>query len=262
MPVHRFEDVTLLITHYNRSRSLERLLRAFQDLGFQFGGIVVSDDGSRPEHLERLHLLKEAFNFNLVTTPKNRGLGNNINKGQDAVTTPYTLYVQEDFEPSDKFSIHFPDALQFMKEDQGLDLVRFYAYFPYPVMRPYGKGFSQMLYRWWHPDHLKLYMYSDHPHLRRSCFFEKFGRYPEGVRPDKTEYTMAVRFIQRGGKALFYNAFTTLFYQKNEGDETSTIGRVVWRQQKDPLTLFMRWCYLKIRLIKTTLDVGFKNTRR
>src|SRR5690554_1095320 len=98
MPVHRFEDVTLLITHYNRSRSLERLLRAFQDLGFQFGGIVVSDDGSRPEHLERLHLLKEAFNFNLVTTPKNRGLGNNINKGQDAVTTPYTLYVQEDFE--------------------------------------------------------------------------------------------------------------------------------------------------------------------
>ena len=258
MAINRFDEVTLLITHYNRSRSLERLLLAFRRLAFQFGAVVVSDDGSRPEHLERLHELQQEFDFNLVTTPHNRGLGNNINKGQDAVTTPYTLYVQEDFEPSDICSVHFRDALQFMKEDESLDIIRFYAYFRYPVMKAYGKGFSQMMYRWWSADHLKVYMYSDHPHLRRSSFLEKFGRYPEGVRPDKTEYTMAVRFIQRGGKGLCYDKFTTLFYQKNEGTEASTIGRMAWRQRKDPFTLLLRWLYLKFRWVKTTLDVGFK----
>lgn len=258
MAVNQFSDVTLLITHYNRSRSLERLLRRFRQLQFEFGGIVVSDDGSRAEHLDRVSSLQREFEFHLVTTPQNRGLGNNINKGQDAVTTPYTLYVQEDFEPSEIFSEHFRDALQFMKEDSSLDIVRFYAYFKYPVLKSYGKGFSEMVYKWWHLDHLKVYMYSDHPHLRRSAFFEKFGRYPENLRPDRTEYTMAVRFIQQGGRGLFFDEFTTLFFQKNEGDETSTIGRVAWRQRKDPFTLFLRWIYLKYRWLKTTLDVGFK----
>ncbi len=258
MAAYRFEKVTLLVTHYNRSRSLERLLLAFRQLDFHFGGIVVSDDGSRPEHLERLQLLRAEYDFALITTPQNRGLGNNINKGQDAVTTPYTLYVQEDFEPSDIFPEHFADALQFMKEDEHLDIVRFYAYFPYPLMKPYGKGFSRMIYRWWNLNHIKVYMYSDHPHLRRSNFFQKFGRYREGIRPDMTEYSMAVTFIQRGGTGLFYNDFTTLFYQKNEADEPSTIGRLAWRQRKNPFILFLRWIYLKFRLVRTTWDVWFK----
>ncbi len=111
--MNTYPDVTLLITHYNRSSSLERLLHAFQTLQCSFGGIVVSDDGSKPEHQEKLRALQQQYNFNLVTTPQNRGLGNNINKGQDAVTTTYTLYVQEDFEPSSIFPEHFKDALNF-----------------------------------------------------------------------------------------------------------------------------------------------------
>ena len=35
------------------------------------------------------------------------GLGNNINKGQDAVKTPLTLYVQEDFTPAAIFPESF-----------------------------------------------------------------------------------------------------------------------------------------------------------
>jgi glycosyltransferase involved in cell wall biosynthesis len=97
--MHIFQDTTLLITHYNRSESLERLLTSFEDLNCRFGDIVVSDDGSKPEHLTKVKSLANRFNFTLVTTPVNKGLGNNINKGQDAVKTPYTLYVQEDFQP-------------------------------------------------------------------------------------------------------------------------------------------------------------------
>ncbi len=257
---YNFKDVTLLITHYNRSRSLERLLYAFRNLNCRFDGIVVSDDGSKPEHAALIKKLQEEFGFQLVSTPKNKGLGNNINKGQDAVQTPYTLYVQEDFEPTDIFPQHFPDALQFMEEDKGLDTVRFYAYFPYPLVKPAGKGYSEMVYSPWCLNHIKFYYYSDHPHLRRSNFLQKFGRYPEGKKVDKTEYGMAIAYIQKRGRGLLYDDFTKLFYQKNSPDEPSTVGRSNWRGSKNPFVLLLRGIYLKFKFIKGSWDVQFMKT--
>jgi glycosyltransferase involved in cell wall biosynthesis len=255
-----FNNVTLLVTHYNRVRSLERLLNAFKSLNVSFGDIVVSDDGSKSDVVEELKQLQSTYNFNLVTTPKNKGLGNNINKGQDAVTTPYTLYVQEDFEPTLIFAEHFKDALQFMEEDTGLDIARFYAYFRYPYTKPYSKGFSEMLFNI-SPlahNHLKFYVYSDHPHLRRSSFLEKFGRYREGIKGDLTEFSMAASFIQKKGRGILFDDFTTLFYQKNSPDEPSTMGRAGWRENKNIFALAARAAYLKFKLLKWTADVLFK----
>ncbi|MCC8423765.1 glycosyltransferase [Mucilaginibacter sp. UR6-11] len=255
-----FSDVTLLITHYNRSRSLERLLNAFRSLHIVFEDIVVSDDGSKPETIDQLKKLQNLFNFRLITTPVNKGLGNNINKGQDAVTTAYTLYVQEDFEPKAVFAGHLRDALQFMEVDKELDLARFYAYFTYPYLKPYGRGFSEMIFKPfpWANNHLKFYVYSDHPHLRRSSFFQKFGRYPEGIKGDLTEYQMAISFIQKKGKGIFYDNFTDLFYQKNSPDEPSTMGRSSWRESKNIFALAARAAYLQFKLLKCTGDVFFK----
>jgi len=254
---YTFPDVTLLITHYDRSLSLERLLSSFNRLNCSFGNIVVSDDGSKPEHVSKLKELQKHFAFNLITTPSNKGLGNNINKGQDAVTTPYTLYVQEDFEPTDIFPAHFEDALSFLNADQTIDIARFYAYFSYPNLKPYGKGFSQMLYSFWDPNHLKFYYYSDHPHLRRSNFFDKFGRYPEGIKGDLTEYKMALSFIHKKGKGLFYNEFTKLFYQKNSAAEPSKMERANWREGKNPVIGILRSLYLPLRWLKNSADLYF-----
>jgi len=255
-----FEKVTLLVTHYNRSASLERLLQTFVNQHIRFGDIVVSDDGSKPEHLDRLHILKDKFNFRLITTPVNRGLGNNINKGQDAVKTPLTLYVQEDFEPKDAFLAHFTDAVDIMNTDGSIDIIRFYAYFKYPYLKPYGKGYSEMLFKpgFYANNHLKFYVYSDHPHLRRSSFAEKFGRYPEGIKGDLTEFRMALAFVQKKGKGLFYNDFNDLFYQKNSSDEPSTMGRASWRESKNPAALAIRAVYLQFKLAKWTYEYYFK----
>ena len=136
-PDHEFENVSLLITHYNRSRSLERLLKSFVSLQCIFGEIVVSDDGSKQEHVDYISQLQKSFCFRLVTTPANKGLGNNINKGQDAVKLPYTLYVQEDFEPSASFPECFKNALAIMNERPDFDIVRFYAYFTYPYKKDF-----------------------------------------------------------------------------------------------------------------------------
>jgi glycosyltransferase involved in cell wall biosynthesis len=261
-----FNEVTLLITHYNRVKSLERLLNAFIALKITFGDVVVSDDGSKPENVEKLKALENERKFRLVTTPVNKGLGNNINKGQDAVKTSYTLYVQEDFEPKPVFAEHFSDALSFFKQDEGLDLARFYAYFKYPYLKPYGKGFSEMMFNpyLWANNHLKFYVYSDHPHLRRTSFFEKFGRYPEGIKGDLTEYQMAMSFVQNKGKGIFYEEFNDLFWQKNSPDEPSTMGRAGWRESKNIFALAIRAVYLQFKLLKWTRDYfyKFKNGRK
>lgn len=254
----QFKDVTLLVTHYNRSRSLANLLQGFQDLNCSFGDIVVSDDGSKPEHQDVLRELSQQYSFRLITTPKNRGLANNINKGQDAVKTPFTLYVQEDFVPKPGFPDHFPDALELMREDPELDIVRLYAYFPYSHMVPFKKGFSKMIFRpeLWHDDHLKFYYYSDHPHLRRSNFFEKFGRYQEGTNSDAAEFSMCLSFLKHQAKGLFFNDFTSIFDQVNTSSEPSTATfRSDWKQRQNPLTLALRWGYLKYRFLKNTLQL-------
>lgn len=252
---NHFEKVTLLITHYNRSASLERLLQSYKNLDCSFGAIVVSDDGSKQEHVEKLLSLKEKFEFTLRTSPQNKGLGNNINKGQDAVTTPYTLYVQEDFEPATDFGVHFKNALDMMDERADLDIVRFYSYLKYPYLKPYKYGFSEMLIKRWGAHYKKIYCYSDHPHLRRDSFFQKFGRYAEGLKGDRTEYLMCISFIRNKGKGLFFNDFKQLFHQKNSEAEPSTMTRSNWTQSSNFLITIVRDIY---RQIKYNYDLNRK----
>lgn len=243
----QFNAITLLVTHYNRSQSLERLLQSFAEQEISFGGIVVSDDGSKPEHQDYLRSIQNKYNFNLVTTPKNKGLGNNINKGQDAVATPYTLYVQEDFDPFAGYGKHLADALSIMDERNDVDLVRFYAYFKYPYLKPYRDGYSEMLFKIWYPGYRKFHCYSDHPHLRRTTFFEKFGRYAEGIKGDRTEFLMALSFLKHKGKAMFYDDFKGLFDQVNSSDEPSTMTRSDFRQSNNFIIAAIRAVYRNIK---------------
>lgn len=253
--LYSFPTVTLLITHYNRTASLERLLESFRQLHCSFGGIVVSDDGSKPENLELVKELQSRYSFKLVTTPVNKGLGHNINKGQSAVTTPYTLYIQEDFIPKTIFPEKLRQAVDFMQHDAELDMVRFYAYFKYPYLKPLSDGFSDMCFRIWYPGYRKFYMYSDHPHLRRSNFFQKFGKYIEGEKGDVTEYRMMMSFLQMHGKALFYDDFKGLFDQKNSSDEPSTMKRNQMRESDNFFVTQLRHAY---RHLKFNFDFLFR----
>jgi glycosyltransferase involved in cell wall biosynthesis len=244
---YHFDEVTLLITHYNRSRSLEQLLKSFIDLNCRFGDIVVSDDGSKPEHVDYLNAIKQQYDFRLITTPQNKGLGNNINKGQDAVTTPLTLYVQEDFTPAEIFPASFEKCVNLLKEKPALDVIRFYAYFEYPYLKNPRDGFYEMDFKIWKPGYRKFYMYSDHPHLRRSNFFEKFGRYAEGEKGDVTEYNMMMSFLKNKGQAMFYKDFKGLFVQKNSEAEPSTMKRSNWRESENPIVAQLRHFYRHLK---------------
>ncbi|WP_316780197.1 glycosyltransferase family 2 protein [Pedobacter antarcticus] len=239
----KFSEITLLITHYNRSKSLERLLETMVKLNCYFFDIIVSDDGSKDEHLSYLRDLKKTYKFTLVTTDINKGLGNNINKGQDAVKSPYTLYIQEDFIPQDLFPEKLRDAFSYMESDPKLDMARFYAYVKYPNLVNIGNGFATMVFNPYTLDYQKFYYYSDHPHLRRSTFFEKFGRYREGVKSDYTEYCMMMSVLKNKGKSIYYTNFRDLFLQENSSAEPSTVKREFWRQNDNPVLRVVRDIY-------------------
>lgn len=248
-------NTTLLITHYNRSQSLERLLNSFRSLNIHFEKVVVSDDGSKPEHLSYITGLQSNHSFTLVTAARNAGLGNNINKGQDAVKSDFTLYVQEDFIPKPAFRDAIENALEIINTGGNFDIIRFYAYFPYPCTQPYKYGYSELVFKPWQIDHMKFYMYSDHPHLRRSDFFERFGRYPEGISGDKTEFTMCLQFLHSKGRALLYDKINTLFDQANNSAEPSTMDRQAWRTNQNIFVRALRRVYLQFRLIKNTYQL-------
>jgi len=252
-PIHNFKDVTLLVTHYNRGTSLERLLKAFKDLNCQFEDIVVSDDGSRKEHLDHVKNLQNSYDFRLITTPVNKGLGNNINKGQESVNTPYTLYIQEDFTPKATFPEHFNDALNIMQEDKKWDMITLYSYSPYPYLEPYKLGFSEKIYKsaLWYTNNLKFYLYGDHPHLRKSSFLKDFGKYEEGLNVDQSEMRMSLSFIKKGGKCLFYNDHYGLLTQENSEAEPSTATyRKSWTDKDNIITRVGKWGYSKIKFLK------------
>lgn len=239
--------VTLLITHYNRTASLERLLNAFKERNIKFSEIIVSDDGSLPENIEKLDKLRNEYDFKLLTVPKNRGLGNNINKGQKAVKTAYTLYVQEDFIPCEDYSKHLLNAQNILDSKNEIDIIRFYAYFKYPYLKPYKNEFSEMIFKIWYPGYRKFYIYSDHPHLRRSNFLEKFGEYTEGTKGDVTEYNMMMSFLKKKGKAMFHERYREIFSQENSSEEPSTMKRNFWRETENPIVTGMRHLYRHLK---------------
>jgi hypothetical protein len=67
--------------------------------------------------------------------------------------------------------------------------------------------------------------------LRRSNFFEKFGRYAEGIKSDVTEYRMMLSFLRNKGKGLYYEDYKGLFEQSNSDEEPSTVKRTAWKQK-------------------------------
>lgn len=243
----KFEEVTLLVTHYNRSKSLERLLENFTKSGCSFYETIVSDDGSKAEHIEYIKNLQLKYDFTLVTAPKNRGLGNNINKGQDAVKTAFTLYVQEDFIPLKAFGDNFENGLNIIKNDKEVDSVRFYSYIKYPSLRPFKDGFSEMIFNPWSLNLDRITMYSDHPHLRRSNFFDKFGRYSEIRSVEQTEYNMMISFLKHKSKAYLFADYKALFEPVNSSEEPSLVPRNFWRNTDNFFLSKVRYLYRQLK---------------
>lgn len=255
--IQHISDVTLLITHFNRSESLKRLLSALKKHKLTFDEVIVSDGGSKPDHLANVYELQKEFEFTLLTSPFNKGLGNTINQGQDAVKTNYILYIQEDFVPKEAFVNALRDGLEIFEREREWDLVRFYSfpYSPYPYLKPYKKGFCEMEFSLmpWYLSHLKFHIYSDHPHLKRKTYPEKFGRYLEAKNGDVTEMNMCRTFLKKKGRALYFKDYKKLFEHDNPEDEPGLYRPEKEKTKKLANIAPLYWLYLKYKLVKDTV---------
>ena len=255
-PILHLNTTSLLITHYNRSESLSILLQRLEDLQIKFFEIIVSDDCSAEKHLNQLKNLRERFNFTLLTTPKNKGLGASLNALHNHASSDYLLYVQEDFVPGKALAAALDKGYKLLHNDPQWDLIRFYA-FPwaqFPYQKKFKDGFNELVFSIspWYASHLKFFMYSDHPHLKRKNFAKKFGPYKENVKPDIAEQTMCRSFLKNNGKALYFEQNQTLFEHENTEEEPA------YQRHKSSLVMKLKnykpvyWAYLKFRLMKET----------
>lgn len=252
-----FPQMTLLVTHFNRTASLERLLGTLRRHGMSFAEIIVSDGGSKAEHLDKVKALQGEYDFTLLTTEVNYGLGNSINVGQDAAKTPYILYIQEDFVPKAALAEAIADGLEIMESESQWDIVRFYS-FPwgkFPYLKPYKKGFCKMIFSLapWYTSHHKFYVYSDHPHIKRKTFPEKFGRYIETLNGDVTEMGMCRTFLKKNGHGLYYENSKNLFEHENTTEEPGQLraNKPKIKKYSDIAPLY--WAYLRFKTLKETV---------
>jgi glycosyltransferase involved in cell wall biosynthesis len=256
-----FTGVTLLITHFNRSKSLLRLLETLNKIFITFDEIIVSDGGSSDEHMLHVEELQQQFGFTLLTSPSNKGLGNTINMGQDAVKTPFILYIQEDFVPKAAFASALKDGFNIINTEEKWDLIRFYAFpwTPYPYLKDYKNGFSEMIFSLlpWYSNNQKFNVYSDHPHLKRATFPNKFGRYFETRNGDVTEMSMVRSFLKNNGKGLYFKNNKSLFEHDNPEDEPGLFRPDTEKNKKYSEIKPLYFVYLKLKLIKQTFSYIF-----
>jgi glycosyltransferase involved in cell wall biosynthesis len=265
MASESFKEITLIITHFNRSDSLARLLRRIKSIGVEVGETIVSDGGSQPEHLNEVKELQREFGFTLLTTEVNLGLGNSINVGQDAAKTPYLLYIQEDFVPTPKFRDALKDGLDLIQNEQQWDIVRFYS-FPwvkFPYLTPYKNGFSEMKFSLnpLYSNHVKFYVYSDHPHLKRRSFANKFGRYVETLNGDITENAMCRSFLKNGGRGLYYGDYKSLFEHINSAEEPGQVRAHKEKTKKLSDIKPLYWAYLKFKTLMESASYMLDKSR-
>ena len=125
-------DLSILITHYNRSEALKACLEAIDAVGFSCNyEIVISDDGSNEAHLNHIKTLKYD---QLLSSEGNQGLTNNINKGLKACKGAYILYCQEDFLLSPQVACVLDECLDLLKNNV-LDMVRLTANYRFNYLK-------------------------------------------------------------------------------------------------------------------------------
>jgi len=59
--------ISIVLTHYNRTKLLERALNSFKHYYSKYVEVIVVDDGSSNIELERLYELRRKFNFRLIS---------------------------------------------------------------------------------------------------------------------------------------------------------------------------------------------------
>ncbi len=180
--------ISFFITHYNRPSDLLECLKAIKKLDLSHYEIVVSDDGSKTDVIERI----KSFEIDkLLLSDFNRGLAGSINHGLKSCQGTYIIYCQEDFLLNKRIKDILHECISLLDADK-VDLIRFTSNFEFNKLIPLSENVS-LIPRFSIKNFFQnYYRYSDHPFIIKNGFHKAFGYYLENTsgRYGETEYAI------------------------------------------------------------------------
>lgn len=191
------KKLSVLITHYNRPKALQKCLEAILKLNFNcLIELVVSDDGSEPENLRAIQQLQIDH---LVTTSKNQGLASNLNRGIKACTGDFIMYVQEDFIIKPEILNVLPESMDLISNGQ-LDMVRYRANYVFQHLIPVSQHIFRIPRFSFKNFNINTFQYSDNPFLTTRSFFESLDYFLENTSGPYGETEFAIRVLKSKAK--------------------------------------------------------------
>ena len=198
MTAHSYPLISVILASYNRSDYLKRSLDAFWSCcTYPNLELIVSDDGSSPEHVQQI--LKLPVD-RIVFAKKNQGLGANNNQGLRQAKGDYIFYLQDDFLCHHRGDF-MQDALEILQTHEHVGLVKMIFE---DTWQRYETCYTQKNHRLYQilsnqqpASSRHIYIYSDSPHLKKRDFHTRLGNYREGLPVGQTEEEFCKRFLEK-----------------------------------------------------------------
>ena len=191
----KFPKVSVVFITYNRPDFLVEAINGIRNnCNYPNLELIVTDDCSKPPIGKYLKDLQIDIFAKSETT---QGLGANSNKGIQAAEGKYILHHQDDFEciSTEPF---IEKSIQIMQTHPDIGLVRLHhsTMFPNKIDCALPDGTPYSILGFDQPKDMKnnIYIYSDHPHLKKSDFHDKSGYFTEGLEVGETEDEFCKRF--------------------------------------------------------------------
>ena len=245
--------ISFLITHYNRPNDLLKCITAIQNLNIVNAEIVVCDDASDNENLEKIR----SYPIDqLLLSQYNHGLAANINKGIAACKGEYIIYCQEDFMLIPKLKEVLKECLKLLDQEK-IDMIRFTSNFNFNKVLSLTTNISLIPKFSFENIFQNYYQYSDHPFITKKSFYTKFGLYLEQTsgRYGETEY--AIRIMKSKAKIGITNERLALYI---EGSQSVLVNESAVANNDYPFN--KKWIRLA-RGIRLYLElILYRNTKR
>lgn len=208
-------EVTILICTYERQKELAATVDALREnMSYPTDKLkwLICDDSSPSQYASRLAKRPgyRDLHIEVVNTEKNGGWGRNVNNGNNAVTTEFTFFIEDD--KILRKALDLRVGIAAMMEMPYIGMMRYRGTAGDHLILHHmevnitkwlpdyqgGVGLSgRLTYCLIDQGSPALNIYSHGPHLKRSNFHQFYGAYPEGLKLGPTEEAMAFQVKEK-----------------------------------------------------------------
>ena len=196
------EPIAVIFLTFERTAYAVRSLQSLKDkLRYPDLRYYIADDGSRQDHITTILDMTKDLNMISWHTIPNGTYGRNANEAWQLTqqTCKLALFIEDDWELTQELDLYPYAALLMEREDVGMVRLGYLNL----NMRGTVFGHGGLLY--WRLDReCDPYVFTGHPSLRHTRYWNAYGKYPEGLLPGETELAYAYQFRKAQGPDIVY----------------------------------------------------------